>query len=134
MSKITLANLATATSQQVFDQTAVHLLTQGVKSFDEENHECRYRGPENRMCAAGCLMTDEEYAALQTDGAVEGTIWGGVVDGHSLTHQHEDLIRDLQKVHDNCNEEDWKENLIALAAHHNLNTQAIDHLELNPKP
>jgi len=40
---ITLKTLPQATAQEVFDQVARHLLTQGKKSISENNQYCMYR-------------------------------------------------------------------------------------------
>jgi hypothetical protein len=58
--QITLANLKDATEQQVFDQVASHLIKQKVRATNDAGM-CQYRPGNGLMCAAGCLMTDEEY-------------------------------------------------------------------------
>lgn len=57
--QITLSNLHEATAQQVFDQAALHLLTQNRKS--KEDTKCAYRTKEGLRCAAGCFISEEEY-------------------------------------------------------------------------
>lgn len=61
---ITLKNLHEATAQQVFTQVATHLLTQKERSFviDDRGEElCAYRGDNGLKCAAGCLISNDEY-------------------------------------------------------------------------
>jgi hypothetical protein len=106
--RITLATLPAATAQQVFDQVARHLLTQGRQARNAE--ACAYRGSEGTMCAAGCLMSDEEYAKR-----------GGVVPpGHT------DLIQSLQAVHDDVDTDEWSEELHELAANCRLSPAVLE--------
>ena len=66
---ITLKTLPQATAQEVFDQVAKHLLTQMKKSVAKRAAEsasdskdyCMYRGFDGTKCAAGCLISDDEY-------------------------------------------------------------------------
>lgn len=98
--KITLATLAAATEQQVFDQAARHLLTQKVRSVrlqpDGENTPvyCAYRGDGGLACAAGCFIGDDEY-----DEQFEGTNWDEVA-ARTGYHAHTELIGQLQDAHD----------------------------------
>jgi len=61
-----------------------------------------YRGRNGRKCAAGCLISDEEY--LPT---MEHMAWEELVD-EGLPAHHEDLIQELQKIHDNESIELWE--------------------------
>lgn len=98
--KITLATLADATEQQVFDQAARHLLTQKVRSVrlqpDGDNTPiyCAYRGDGGLMCAAGCFIGDDEY-----DERFEGTNWYEVAARNGY-HAHTELMAQLQDAHD----------------------------------
>ena len=47
------------TKQEVFDKVATHLLTQNKRSLEDTS--CVYRAKDGSMCAAGCLIPDEEY-------------------------------------------------------------------------
>ena len=58
MKTINLSNLAQASTQEVFDFVAIHLLTQNEKSGDDQ--VCYYRSPTGLKCAAGCLIADDE--------------------------------------------------------------------------
>jgi len=96
---ITLATLAAATAQQVFDQIAIHLLTQGARSKLADGPgrvgSCKYRDGVGRSCAAGCLIADLEY-----EEAMEGTAWRSFVHHGWAPEQHVDLIGTLQTLHD----------------------------------
>lgn len=103
--QITLANLGDATAQQVFDQVATHMLTQGWPSTDtpkkrgfHESADCLYRGKNDRKCAAGCLIADHEYRE-----GMEGKTWTQL-SAHFMhvPHAHSEMIRELQKIHDDA--------------------------------
>src|SRR5690348_12910594 len=101
---ITLATLAQATAQEVFDQVAVHLLKQYRRSIDEKGN-CFYRsvsyGGKTLMCAAGCLIADHEYRPEMDSGGGTGTTWHALVRRQLVpVHATEMLIAELQRVHD----------------------------------
>lgn len=116
---ITLATLHLFTAQQVFEKVATHLLTQNAKS-ESEAEICQYRTKSGLMCAAGCLIADEEY-----DSKMEGYNWchGRFPD----VHKH--LIADLQKLHDLDDVEDWYDGLLGIAKDYKLNTDFIENIK-----
>ena len=89
--------------QEIFDKVASHLITQGVKStyvFSDGGYpRCAYRGDNGTMCAAGCLIPDEEY-----DQGFEGCSWFVIQEKipslASLTSKEHKLIISLQDLHD----------------------------------
>lgn len=97
MKVITLANLSESTKQEVFDHVAKHLITQGKRSFylEDSSPFCAYRGEENTMCAAGCLMTDEEYKL-----EFEDKSWKLLVEEGFVPSAHMQFIYNLQFIHD----------------------------------
>lgn len=118
MKKVTLANLAAATPQEVFDQVATHLLTQG--------RECMYLGRcfyrlDGMMCAAGCLIGDDEYTE-----AMESLNWRKLVEMEKVPSAHEDLIFGLQLVHDSKPPQSWKECLRNVARDYHLNWAVVE--------
>lgn len=120
--KITLANLAEATEQQIFDQVAAHLLKQGVRSVDDQTR-CLYRGPNGLMCAAGCLIADEEY---KPEFDIRGS-WTRMVESKAVTNKHEYFIGMLQSMHDNKRDtESFSELLVAFAKNHNLDGSVLN--------
>lgn len=113
MKKVTLANLAEVSAQDVFNQVAQHLLDQRQQCTDTVGM-CRYRYG-NMMCAAGCLMTDDEYSP-----AFECCSWHGLMVAGKVPKVHENLIQDLQELHDDCQPEDWPKRLELIAHRHGL--------------
>jgi hypothetical protein len=93
--------------QEIFDKVATHLITQGVQALTiadvgraSPSPVCAYRGDNGTMCAAGCLIPDEEYKT-----EFEGLPWGrrlaeAIPSLASLTDKDHDLIVSLQNVHD----------------------------------
>ena len=124
--KITLKNLAKATAQQVFDQVAAHLLKQGVRSAKNIDGEpyCSYRAIKHGLtlkCAAGCLIAKSEYKA-----DFEDVTWGGLVKRGLVPGNNDELITDLQKIHDNVDIESWRYELKGLAKDHKLNLSVLE--------
>ena len=106
---ISLANIHLASAQEVFDQVATHLLTQNKRSLFVRQigtdtvmtASCRYKA-DNLRCAAGCLISDEEYNIT-----CEGNDWTGVLnlymfeyDAFPLCDAHKQLVLCLQRIHD----------------------------------
>lgn len=119
---ITLKTLAEASAQDVFDHVVRHLGKQGVRSMEEDGDtsaSCAYRGVEGRMCAAGCLVADDEY---QKDW--EGLSWEGLLNRGAVPPEHGSLIDDLQLVHD-TKFDDWSGALRITALKYNLDDAVI---------
>ncbi len=114
---ISLATLPTATAQEVFDQSALHLLTQNQKAnqpiqngrYSSKQFVCKYRLGDLK-CAAGCFISDEEYSYEE----FEFQTWGELKTAGRVPQEHHALISALQNVHDNKSVEDWKKELAAL--------------------
>lgn len=112
---ITLATLAKATEQEVFDQVAKHMLAQGVRSrLSDEGNVCMYRGPNGLKCAAGCLIGDDEYAE-KMDNNPAGTSWEGMAKRGEVPRAHAHLIQKLQSIHDHTESVSWAVALSELA-------------------
>lgn len=114
---ITLKTLSTATAQEVYDQVVAHLRKQGKKSYidpalvnGDVQAGCLYRGPDGLQCAAGCLISDEEYKS-----EMEGKPWSDVVHHGLAPINHEELIDNLQRIHDSEVIECWEGEFAALA-------------------
>lgn len=98
---ITLATLPKATEQQVSEQIESHMLKQGVRSMS--GARCSYRGDDGCMCAAGCLIADDEYRP-----EMEGNTWVQLVYDMGVPGEHSRLIRRYQRIHDNIDPDGWK--------------------------
>lgn len=125
--KITLATLLQATAQQVFDQVAHHLLTQNKQSgvYTRDGLDCMYRGPNGLMCAAGCLIGDDEYKP-----SFEFKSWGaGLAEAGAVPSAHCNLIQDLQRVHDDFPPDAWPEGLSKVALRYGLDDAAVKEFE-----
>lgn len=90
---VTLATLPQATAREVFDQVKAHLLKQNQTCI--ANDICVYKH-ENLKCAAGCLISDEEYS-----NDFEGNMWSELVEQKLVPDNHSELIERLQAIHDN---------------------------------
>lgn len=114
--RITLKTLAQATEQEVFDQVVQHLREQGLQSKNENG--CAYRGDGGLMCAAGCLIADDEYTSYMDNNDDDST-WTQLVIDHVVPEEHSELIQRLQEVHDG-NVDKWESGLEKVALSHNL--------------
>lgn len=114
---ITLATLEYATPQEVFDQVVSHLREQGRQSRKSLGDECAYRGDNGLMCAAGCLIADDEYVEKMDN--MQMTDWENLVEIDMVPPYHEKLIAELQCVHD-AGEEMWEEGFKSIAETFNL--------------
>lgn len=133
---ITLATLPQATMQQVFDQVATHLLTQGKQALMASSAllkaqmlgiefvaatVCAYRGENGTKCAAGCLISDDEYVQHMEGNSWRELVEQGLVPGHLLT-----LIARLQSIHDHHFPEEWKDSLERTAKDFGLSAQVLN--------
>ena len=93
--------------QEIFDKVATHLIAQGKQSlgywrqteWSQPALGCAYRGDGGTMCAAGCLIPDDEY-----DPVFEGMPWNCIAQevpsfANASVEVH-NLIGSLQTVHD----------------------------------
>lgn len=119
---ITLKNLAQATTQQVFDQVAEHLLTQGKKC--QSYGRCLYLNEEGLKCAAGCLIAADEYKD-----EFEGKGWGELVAGGYVADSQQYLMRDLQRIHDDQDPSEWSDSLYDLTIGYGLNPAVLEKFE-----
>ena len=130
---ITLATLGEATEQEVFDQVATHLLTQMQKCRKEGTGYCQYRNEEGLKCAAGCLISDEEYDSRMDDNTGQkGTSWRCLMDNELVPiTKHAELIAGLQHIHDSWSPDTWYEDLRMMTMNHELNTTVLDTFKKN---
>lgn len=122
--RITLKTLGQATAQEVFDQVATHLLTQNKRSmlkFDADI--CAYRGDDGLKCAAGCLISDDEY----NKELMEGFTWADMLDrlAAGVSTKHNKLISKLQHIHDGIKCDLWLGPLRGVATAFELSDKVI---------
>ena len=107
------------TKQRVFNKVVRHLLTQNKASVI--GSVCRYRGHNGLMCAAGCLIPDENYY-----NSMENIKWRTLVQDGDVPSNHKDLILSLQDVHDIFGVEEWPEKLNEIAKKYNLDPSYVE--------
>ena len=118
MKQITIHNLKDSSAQDVFDFIVGHLRTQGESAHDEGR--CVYRSAEGLTCAAGCLIPVEDYKPTFEDSS-----WYDVADAFKC-HEHDNLIRDLQIVHDRFGSDEWEVELGKVAHSYMLKMPAFE--------
>ncbi len=80
-----------------------------------------YRGASGLKCAAGCLISDDEY-----DASFEDNTWISLVITHKVPGNHRHLISRLQTIHDTTDPSIWKEELTRLAEIGELNPSILN--------
>ena len=120
---ITLATLSKSTAQEVFDQVVNHAAKQMEQSEEASSGTCAYRQTGSKgqqvACFGGCLMADEEYKP-EWDSEEHGVTWTKLVRHHGVTPKHEELITELQDIHDFSQPRHWRAKLEYTAWSHNL--------------
>lgn len=121
---VTLATLPEATAQDVFNQVATHLLTQKKRStamHANGDSFCVYRTDNGLMCAAGCLIANNEYKPMMDtclmvpDVSNCDTNWKQLIKQAMVPFNHGKMIRELQVIHDEVDVSGWKRRLILFA-------------------
>lgn len=114
-----------AKQQEIFDISAKHLLTQNARSNDLSGKGCYYRGVNGLMCAIGCFIPDDKYH-ISMEGTVEYLIQmvekGRFdLDKTVFNSYNEELMYDLQKVHDSVRDTtQWPSKLKTVAERYKL--------------
>lgn len=107
------------TNQEIFDTVVRHLLRQGVQSLANpaEPNICAYHAPDGLRCAVGALIDDDYYYP-----GLEGcpACNAGVMRAARAAPASEQLLLDLQAVHDDAEPFAWRECLEAVALRHGL--------------
>lgn len=116
------------TDREVLDRVSAHLLAQGRRSETRDGASCRYRVGDHARgvlrCAVGCLVPDALY-----DPGMEGRSVRSEAMRHALEsvgalppsgaeppRSREDLLVNLQNVHDQVEPELWPTVLAELSA------------------
>ena len=112
------------TKQQTFDMVVEGLRKQGCKSMTEEGEVCMYRGAGGTKCAAGMLISDEDYKPefefkilekVESTNSAANELRACIGKNHDI-----ELVRDLQLIHDVYNIEEWEHQWKNTALGHNL--------------
>lgn len=87
-------------SQEIFDKIVSHLRSQGERAVSAGG-ACYYRIGKLK-CAAGCLISDEDYRESFEGKSIQGLILHSAISPSlfEILSTHSGLIRALQFVHD----------------------------------
>lgn len=112
--------------QEVFDKIVNHMLTQNAKAQDVKGI-CMYRGEEGRMCAVGCLITDEAYSpdieknAADTEEVLQALRNSGIdIAPWSPSNTDTQFLYEIQQIHDYTNVDVWEKALVQFAEKNSL--------------
>lgn len=122
----------TMTKQEIFDIVWKGILSQGGPSFDLQ-YGCAYRGQNNRKCAAGLLISDEDYNKEYEGQIVSSKLPNKLTKYFESKNLSVSLIVRLQSAHDDawCDSdtdeeflENWKSRMKNLALFEELKVPA----------
>ena len=119
------------TNQATFDKVVNHLRRQGCKSEGSYTNPmtgqvtsgCVYRGPNNLMCAAGCLIPNEDYTPKMEGQPANVREVKEVLEknGHNV-----ELAQKFQNIHDRRQVQEWETQIEQLAQEFNLIYTPVD--------
>lgn len=112
----------TFTKQRIFDYVVMKLAEQGKRSIGGIEGNCKYRGKNGLKCAAGHMIPDHLYNPTMDDGnGLRIKTLLGEDGGLNYLEPYADLLNDLQRVHDGCNNpQDFRFYLKYIAEKHGL--------------
>lgn len=98
--------------KEIFDRVEKHLLAQNSKSLscEEPDNMCMYRGEDGKMCAVGCLISDDNYSHELEGRPVCDPVVMGALE-HSGVPSDVDtgvMLEELQRVHDKHPVPNWR--------------------------
>lgn len=112
--------------QETFDTIVNHLRKQNKRAivldkFGEEAG-CQYRTPEGLMCAAGCLIKDEDYTKDLEGYSIKDKSEKLYPVGRLLRDYGHDvpLVYELQTIHDRSIPSNWEDRFKEVAEKFNL--------------
>ena len=108
------------TLQSIFNTVYTGLLAQNKKSMD--GIFCAYRGKGGTKCAAGLVITDDEYDPKMDDSSLDCSV-KGLERAKLLPKRLKPFVNELsslQNIHDCFEPVLWKERLEHFAAKHEL--------------
>lgn len=103
------------TRQEVFDKVVAHLRAQGRKAVNERG-DCVYHAPDGTKCAAGCLILDEHYREDFEDKSSAHPDVARALRNSGVPEDASTLVRDLQRIHDSFDLEEWEDRLAGTAS------------------
>lgn len=116
------------TEQDVFNNAYIGMLRQNRRSAKSlHGNQCLYRGPNGLKCAIGHSIPDELYSASMENVAFlhiirpEARFKGSKELRKLFANVSDNLIRELQSIHDTVEVHRWKFHLDNLAVRYKLN-------------
>jgi len=97
------------TAKEIYNYVVTHLKNQGSQSLSVDDFHrgapfreiCAYRGADNKMCAVGCLIADDEYYP-----EMEGSNVNALLSNYrhlDRLEPHTAMLAELQSLHDRPN-------------------------------
>jgi hypothetical protein len=120
-------------AQEIFDTVARHLMTQGAQALRKKpglnDETCAYRGDDGKKCAVGALIPDNIYVPEMdqgTDTSVRALLRRFPTELPAYFYENTDLLDQLQDVHDDNPDGDFRYDLEHVAEGHGLSTAVLE--------
>jgi hypothetical protein len=127
------------TRQEIFNEIAIHLLTQNEKSTDSVR--CLYRGPRGLKCAVGGIIPDEVYEKWK-DIEISFPLVNGesikldkgllvqffppeLMEDLQIAETDKRFLQALQRIHDHNEPIRWRGRLLEEAASFGLDAKVV---------
>ncbi|PZP71793.1 hypothetical protein [Methylorubrum populi] len=120
-----LAQNPAPTAQEVFDAVARHASQMPERCYSATDDSCLYRNGTN-ACFVGALLTDDEAAGLddrEHAASARDMVKEGLMPARLVPH--EQLLQELQEIHDLNEPDEWPEQLRYVAEFHELAHTAV---------
>lgn len=111
------------TNQEIFDQVAIHLMTQRRRA-EHLDGRCVYHAEDGSKCAVGCLISDDAYSPtieyeLLPDSWGISTL-GSALEASGVSRSSYLLLGRLQILHDATPPAKWRLELSSVAVRFGL--------------
>lgn len=107
------------TKQEVFDKVLAHLRAQGRKALDDRR-QCMYRAPDGAKCAAGCLISDEQYGPRLEGKSANMSKVHAALSASGVPEDAMPVVQELQGIHDSHSPDQWEAEFARLAKEYGL--------------
>lgn len=107
-------------TREIFEKVRNHLLEQKCRSLSD-GFRCAYRGENGTKCAVGALIDDRFYDLYLEENSIKDPRVLVAVEqsiGRELSFREQQMLHDLQNLHDNYSVTDWESDLKHLAEEH----------------
>ena len=97
------------TDRDVFEFIKNHLLTQGQRSFMDNEMTCAYFGAEGKKCAVGALIREDIYhSSIEEKPVNHSLVQSAITKSVPNWKINTEMLCELQSIHDGKSMYDWE--------------------------